>query len=95
LLRIAQRNQHNRVEGKKPSPSVNIKSNPKMERLKLRASMEHSAHGMIGATDGLWETRDMPQLNTKQGKSYRMLLVVAILVAHKLETWLQDLLKAT
>ncbi len=34
----------------------------------------------------------MPQLKIKLGKSYRMLLVVAILVAHKLETWLQDLL---
>jgi len=57
--------------------------------------MEHSAHGAIGATDRLQETRDMPQLNTKQGKSYRMLLMVATLVAHKLETWLQDLLIAT
>ena len=94
LLSIAQRNKHNRVARRIPSLPVHTKSNPKMVRLKLRASMEHSAHGVIGATDGLMETKDMPLLNIKQEKNYRMLLVVAILVEHKLETWLQDL-KAT
>jgi len=54
--------------------------------------MALSAHGAIGATDGLLETREMPQLSTRQEKSFRIHLVVVILVAHKLETWLQDLL---
>jgi len=92
LERIAQRKEHSRVRRRKPSPLIHTKSNPRMVRLKSRPSMALSAHGAIGATNGLLETSDMPQLNTKQGRSYRMLLVVAILVAHKLETWLQDLL---